>query len=105
MIKIYSGRCFVSKRNKGVQAGKINCKVQSKFDLYKGKLPWSEKNNYITLYIIKVLYSIIVEKFKNKILYHDFDITAEGPIGTLVINELKENVKRITVDLEENLFG
>ncbi|CAB1262613.1 Holo-ACP synthase CitX [Clostridiaceae bacterium BL-3] len=87
------------------------CRQEKLIARYKASLisirvnyPGVRKNNYITLYIIKVLYSIIVEKFKNKILYHDFDITAEGPIGTLVINELKENVKRITVDLEENLF-
>lgn len=63
--------------------------------------PGINKNNHISLGIIKVLCELVVKEFNSKILYKDFSISAEGPIMTMVIKENENEVKRKAVNIEE----
>lgn len=63
--------------------------------------PGLNKNNCISLGIMKILCRLVVKAFKNKIMFKDFQITAEGPVLTLVINEDSQEIKRRVIDLEE----
>ncbi|WP_411679069.1 citrate lyase holo-[acyl-carrier protein] synthase [Clostridium thailandense] len=60
------------------------------------------KNNYTSIGIFRILCEVIINEFNNKSLYRNFDITAEGPIVTIVVDELEDRVKRKTINIEEN---
>ncbi|MBV7276759.1 citrate lyase holo-[acyl-carrier protein] synthase [Clostridiaceae bacterium UIB06] len=60
------------------------------------------KNNYISIGIAGVLCNVIINVFNNKILYRNFDINAEGPILTIVVDELEDSIKRKAINIEEN---
>lgn len=63
--------------------------------------PGIHKNNYTTFRIMKELCPVVINEFKNKIMYKNLQITAEGPVLTLVINENIYNIKKTTVKIED----
>lgn len=63
--------------------------------------PGINKNNYISLGIIKVLSGLVTKEFNDKVLHKEFNITAEGPIITMIIKEQHNKVKFKAVEIEE----
>ncbi|MBV4419022.1 citrate lyase holo-[acyl-carrier protein] synthase [Clostridium tyrobutyricum] len=63
--------------------------------------PGSHKNDCIAFEIMKELGPVLVDKFKNKIMYKNLRVTAEGPILTIIVNEDVNYIKRETVRIEE----
>lgn len=81
-------------------------KYQSCLICMRVNYPGIIKNNYISIGIVKVLCDVIINVFNSKILYRDFDINAEGPVLTIVVDELEDSVKRKTINIEEkHLLG
>lgn len=66
--------------------------------------PGISKNNHITIGIIKILCDVIIKQFRGKILYKIFNISAEGPILTIVVDEAGNTVKEKTIAIEEGHF-
>ena len=64
--------------------------------------PGINKNNHISFSIILVLCNLVIKEFNNKILFKEFNINAEGPTVTMIINEDHNKVKIKAVDIEEN---
>lgn len=102
-IRKYSPEDILSEREERVY------RQQSLIGKYKGTLivirvnyPGTNKNNYISFGILKEISALIIAVFKNVILYKNFEITAEGPIVTMVLNESCNNAKNKTVEIEEN---
>lgn len=60
------------------------------------------KNDYVSIGIMKILCDMVIREFRNHILYKNFNMTAEGPILTLVVDELAMDIKNRTVGIEEN---
>lgn len=83
-------------------------KQESLLEKYKNTIltirvnyPGINKNNYISLSIIKILCDLIIKKFEEKILHREFNVTAEGPIITMIINKEPSKVKFKAVSIEE----
>lgn len=68
----------------------------------KVNYPGMCKNNYISFKIMKIFCSLVINQFKDRIMYRDLQVTSEGPIVTLVINGDVFNIKRKVVEIEEN---
>ena len=64
--------------------------------------PGIEKDNSLTRNIAKIIKKELVSKFMKQIVYEDDKITAEGPVITLIIENIAEEIKRKTIDVEEN---
>lgn len=60
------------------------------------------KNDYVSIGIMKILCDMVIKEFSNHILYKKFNITAEGPIIILVVDEVSMDIKNRTVGIEEN---
>jgi len=85
------------------------CRQQSLIEKYNNTLltirvnyPGINKNNYISFSIIKVLSRLVIREFNNKVWHKQFNITAEGPIITMIIKEEQNKVKLKAVEIEEN---
>lgn len=89
------------------------CRQEILLEKYKSTLltirvnyPGINKNNYISFGIIKVLSGFVVKEFDNKTLHKEFNITAEGPIITMIIDDDHNKVKFKAVEIEEkHLLG
>ncbi|GAA0716263.1 triphosphoribosyl-dephospho-CoA synthase CitG [Clostridium malenominatum] len=64
--------------------------------------PGVEKDNSLTRNIAEVIKKEITSKFMGEIAYEHDEITPEGPIITLIIDNIAEEIKRKTIDVEEN---
>lgn len=84
-----------------IQEGLIK-KYNSSLICVRVNYPGVTKNCYVSIGIMKILCDIIIREFRNHILYKKFNITAEGPILTLAVDELAMNIKKRTVGIEEN---
>lgn len=60
------------------------------------------KNNCVSFGIMKIFCSLVIDEFKDRIMYKDLQVTSEGPILTLVINGDVCNIKRRVIGIEEN---
>lgn len=81
-----------------------NCLMQDYFSpliSMRVNYPGIHKNNYTTFRIMKELCPVVINEFKNKIMYKNLQITAEGPVLTLIVNENVRNIKKSTVKIEE----
>lgn len=65
--------------------------------------PGLHKNDCIAFEIMKELGPVLVDKFKNKIMYKNLRVTAEGPVLTLIVNEDVNHIKKETVKIEEGI--
>ncbi|KAJ52273.1 holo-ACP synthase [Clostridium tetanomorphum] len=64
--------------------------------------PGINKDNDLTRKVAEVIKNELKNKFKEYIVYENYKYTAEGPVFTLVIKNIAEEIKRKTVDVEEN---
>lgn len=87
------------------------CRQESLIEKYHSSLicmrvnyPGIIKNDYISIGIIKILCDVIIRQFENQILYKSFNITAEGPILTIIVDKAGIDVKRETINIEKNHF-
>lgn len=64
--------------------------------------PGVQKDNYLTRNITRVIKKELVSKFTEEIVYEHEEITPEGPVITLIIDNIAEEIKRKTIDVEEN---
>ncbi|WBW98043.1 citrate lyase holo-[acyl-carrier protein] synthase [Oceanirhabdus sp. W0125-5] len=63
--------------------------------------PGLEKDNAITRKIMEIIGVLVSNLFSEKIKYTMTSYTAEGPIMFYVIDEEVENVKSVTIDIED----
>ncbi|WP_196008064.1 citrate lyase holo-[acyl-carrier protein] synthase [Clostridium tyrobutyricum] len=63
--------------------------------------PGLHKNDCIAFEVMKELGPVLVGKFKNKIMYKNLRVTAEGPVLTLIVNEDANHIKKETVKIEQ----
>lgn len=66
--------------------------------------PGLNKNNCASFIIMKVFSALVIDKFKDKIMYKDLQATAEGPVLTLIINEDVYKIKKLAINVEDNHF-
>lgn len=64
--------------------------------------PGINKDNELSRKIAEIMKNELMDKFKGNIVYEDYKNTAEGPVFTLVLRNIAEEIKRKTVDVEEN---
>ena len=64
--------------------------------------PGINKDNELSRKIAEIIKNELISKFKENIVYKDYKNTAEGPVFTLVLKNIAEEIKRKTVDVEEN---
>lgn len=60
------------------------------------------KNNCVSFRIMKIFCKLVIDEFRNRIMYKDLQVTSEGPILTLVINGDVCNIKKKVISIEEN---
>ncbi|WP_164509066.1 citrate lyase holo-[acyl-carrier protein] synthase [Clostridium rectalis] len=63
--------------------------------------PGVNKNNCTTEAIGKIIHQEIKNRFQENIVYENFEYTAEGPVLTMFIKDIAEEIKNKTVDVEE----
>lgn len=63
--------------------------------------PGIKKNNKMSCEIIGVIKAIILDKFKDQVVFKSLQNTAEGPIFTAVINNNALYIKKATIEIEE----
>ncbi|MFL0196132.1 citrate lyase holo-[acyl-carrier protein] synthase [Clostridium sp. WILCCON 0269] len=60
------------------------------------------KNNYVSFRIMKIFGILVINEFKDKIMYKDLQVTSEGPVLTLVINDDVCHIKKRVIEIEES---
>lgn len=64
--------------------------------------PGINKDNEVSRKIAEIIKNELINRFKENIVYQDYKNTAEGPVLTLVLRNIAEEIKRKTVDVEEH---
>ncbi|WP_315118702.1 citrate lyase holo-[acyl-carrier protein] synthase [uncultured Clostridium sp.] len=64
--------------------------------------PGAEKDNSLTRNIVEVIKKEIIDRFIDQIVYENHEITGEGPVVTMIIEDIAEEIKIKTIDVEEN---
>lgn len=104
-IKKYKPEDILIEREKRVhRQGELIKKYNNTLLVIRVNYPGVNKNNHISLGIIKEVSKIVLNKFEEDILYRNFNIASEGPIVTVVIDKECKSVKYKVIDIEENHF-
>ncbi len=77
-------------------------KYKSTLVMIRVNYPGVNKYNYVTEGIINVVNKEVINIFANDIQYKNLKETAEGPIATVVVDMIAEEVKKATIKIEEN---
>lgn len=64
--------------------------------------PGEQKDNELSRNISSVMFKELKTKFKDSIQYENYKLTAEGPVVTLILNISAKDVKKKSIEIEEN---
>lgn len=95
-----SDKIFLDKQKRYLFQRNLINKYKKTLLLMKVNYPGDNRNNHITISIIKCMDAIITELFNNEIYLKIFRITAEGPIITILLNMDAIKAKKTCVEIE-----
>lgn len=99
----YTAEDILAEREKRVyEQEKLIKKYKSSFVCIRVNYPGVLKNDCVSIGIMKIICDTTITVFKDHILYKSFDITAEGPMLTIILNKLGYDTKKKTIEIEEN---
>jgi holo-ACP synthase len=99
----YNAEDILNAREQRVEfQDKLIKKYNNTLIMIRVNYPGVNKNNYVTEGIINIINKKVLNTFTDAVCYKVLRETAEGPIATIVVDMIPEEVKRNTMIIEDN---